>query len=431
VADRDLAATGAVWILAVVIAAVALLVDTRASAAFDAPKRLVALVGLASAAGCMLASARPRVRAFTGTQRVVLSALVLALVGTVVVTLVAPRRAIALDALRTLALFALALPLGASRALAARHRVRLMLAVFVGTAAVNALTSLLQGSGLQVFAVASITGRTDTGAFLGNEGHLAQVVALAMVVTIVLALVARTVRVRAATAGASALFLLTLLVNRNLTALVTVGVAVSGALLLARGRRALVPIALVVVALAMGVAAYTPLRGRMVEAVAAARAGDWDALTTYRLGPWAAALEMIRERPLTGFGPGTFGAEFTAHRLTAELRHHRRLVIPLLTSTFSEAHSEYLQGAAEGGLPAALGVMVAMGALLAGLASIAADPIDARHAEAMLLVTLLGAAAIASLTWFPFQRPGSAVPLLLAAGRGWRVLGASGRGEAA
>ena len=40
---------------------------------------------------------------------------------------------------------------------------------------------------------------------------------------------------------------------------------------------------------------------------------------------------------------------------------------------------------------------------------------------------LLAAGAAAALTWFPLQRPISAAPLLLAAGRSWRL--ASQRAE--
>jgi hypothetical protein len=41
--------------------------------------------------------------------------------------------------------------------------------------------------------------------------------------------------------------------------------------------------------------------------------------------------------------------------------------------------------------------------------------------EAVLLLAFLGAGAVAALTWFPMQRPLTAVPLLLAAGRAWRI----------
>jgi len=36
-------------------------------------------------------------------------------------------------------------------------------------------------------------------------------------------------------------------------------------------------------------------------------------------------------------------------------------------------------------------------------------------------MAILGAGAAAALTWFPLQRPISAIPLLLAAGRAWRI----------
>ena len=40
-----------------------------------------------------------------------------------------------------------------------------------------------------------------------------------------------------------------------------------------------------------------------------------------------------------------------------------------------------------------------------------------------MLAALLATGAAAALTWFPLQRPITAVPILLAAGRAWRVAG--------
>jgi O-antigen ligase len=133
---------------------------------------------------------------------------------------------------------------------------------------------------------------------------------------------------------------------------------------------------------------------------------------------------MARERPLTGFGPGTFGAEFVPHRLKAELRARRRFVNPLVTSTYGEAHSEPLQAVAEGGL-AGLAAVASAGFLLYGLAR-ASRRNDGSAGEAVWLFAFLVAGVVAALTWFPLQRPVSAIPLLLAAGRGWRIVGRSG-----
>jgi O-antigen ligase len=164
------------------------------------------------------------------------------------------------------------------------------------------------------------------------------------------------------------------------------------------------------------------MRHRAREAVSAIRAKDWDRLVTYRLGAWAAAIEMAKERPLTGFGPGTFGAELIAHRLRAEIQTRQRLANPLATSAYGEAHCDYLQAFAEAGIPAGLALLGAIGLVFAGLLAVSRRlPRGPDRGEAIFLLAFLGAGAIAALTWFPLQRPLSAVPLLLAAGRAWRI----------
>ncbi|HYX20715.1 MAG TPA: O-antigen ligase family protein, partial [Thermoanaerobaculia bacterium] len=154
------------------------------------------------------------------------------------------------------------------------------------------------------------------------------------------------------------------------------------------------------------------------EAVAAVRTGNWDALVSFRGGAWAAGVEMARDRPLTGYGPGTFGAEYVPHRLAAEIRARRRFVAPLLTSSYAEAHCDYLQVFSEAGTPAGLLVLAAVGGLFAALVrAIRRRPTP----EAVILLGVLAASATAALTWFPLQRPVTAVPILLAAGRAWRI----------
>jgi O-antigen ligase len=136
---------------------------------------------------------------------------------------------------------------------------------------------------------------------------------------------------------------------------------------------------------------------------------------------------MTRERPLLGFGPGTFGAEYVPHRLAAEIRARRRFVSPLMTSSYAEAHSDYLQVASDAGVPAALLAIGAAGCLLAAATATAWRR---RSPEAIVLAAMLATGAAAALTWFPFQRPITAVPLLLAAGRAWRIAGEPGEGPA-
>jgi O-antigen ligase len=413
--------------LAGVLAATALLVDSGASAAFDAPKRLVALLGIALAAAAAFAipaggEAWPRPwsegpAARRGAFGMAAAALLLAFVA----ALASPRRDIALDAARSIALFALLLPLGASRGVA-RGRYWLV-GAFLGATAINAVVSILESRGLfQPFQLETFGERQETGAYAGNVGYLAITLAFAGVVALGLALEARWRYGRLAFGAAFALFAIALVVNRNLTALTSALVG-TGVLLVVRfRRRAALPLAAAIVAVVLAVAGYAPLRHRATELFRAASIGNWDALVSFRGGPWAAATEMTRERPLTGFGPGTFGSEYVPHRLAAEIRSHRRFTSPLITSSYAETHCDYLQVFSDAGIPAGL---LCLGASACLLAAIARTAWRRRTPEAEILLAILAAGAAAALTWFPMQRPLTAVPLLLAAGRAWKISAAA------
>jgi O-antigen ligase len=410
-------------ILGVVLAGTALAVDTRAAAAFDSPKRLIAVLGTALAAACLLASRRraaPPRELFREAPLLARVALILgagAFGLAALAALTSPRPAIALDTLRTISVLALLLPLGASRVFPKGRTA--MIAVFLGAAALNAAVAVLQARGVySPFPLETFGARQETGAFAGNVGYLAITLALASVVALGILVSAKATPLRLVAGIGLAIFAAGLVVNQNLTALTAV-LAGSAVLLALRFRsRAVLPIAGAAFAVAIAVLAYPPLAQRAKELTAAAREGRWDALVSFRGGPWAAALEMTRERPLLGYGPGTFGAEYVPHRLAAEIRAKRRFVSPLITSSYAESHSDYLQVASDAGVPAALLALGAVGTLLA---AIAAAAWRRRAPEAMVLAAVLATGAAAALTWFPMQRPITAVPLLLAAGRAWRV----------
>jgi O-antigen ligase len=414
----------AIALLFLVVLGTSLAVDPKAYASFDAPKRLIGACGTALAGFVAFGVAyRSRTgmlrwRAIPLAARVALVAASAALAWATLSAFLSPDRAVARDSLRAILLFSLLLPLGASAVVARRRN--LLVGGLLAAAAGNAVLSLLQTRGISPFRLQTFGARNETGALAGNVGYLALALTFAAVLALGILLATRSTAIRVAAAAALLLSLAGIFVNRNLTAIAAL--AIGGVVLLAAwfGRRSRWPVIAIVAALAAGAVLVPPLRQRVGQAVGMVRRGEWDRLTTYRTGAWAAAVQMVRDRPLVGFGPGTYAAEFTPHRLVAEIRNRRRYVNPLLTSSYSEAHCDYLQAFAETGVPGGIAVLAAVAALVAavGRRTAKADP---HRIEAAILLGLLAAGAAAALTWFPMQRPISAAPLLLAAGRSWRL----------
>jgi len=415
--------------MAAAIAAAGLLVDPRAESAFEAPKRLAALVATVAAALALLtlrgATAPLRWPGGPAERRAALYLLLGASAGALVAALAAPRRALSLDALRVMILFGLLLPLGASRCLR-RGRSRLLIAVFLTVSVLNAAVSILQALGVfEPFAIESLAGRVASVGFIGNEGYLALLMALAAVAALGVALEAASAPIRVAAVSALVLFVIALALTRDVTGWLALAVGTTPlARERLRSRRHQAWAVAAGLALIAAMVATPGLRARAAGLFQKAGAGDWTAMLSYRPIPWAAAAEMIRERPLLGYGPGAFAAEFVAHRLRAEIFWSRRLVNPQLNSFYAQAHCEYLQALAEAGIPAGLAADAAFATLLFGLLRPSGRLPEPLRAEVRIIAAILLTGSVAALGWSPLQEPALAVPLLLAAGRGWRLLGA-------
>jgi O-antigen ligase len=139
--------------------------------------------------------------------------------------------------------------------------------------------------------------------------------------------------------------------------------------------------------------------------------------SSQRLGAWAAADGMWQASPWHGHGPGSYARDGQPYRLAAEQRLQRRLLPPVTATGFAEAHNDYLQLAAEAGLPALLVALLGLGMLLDRLFLRASDDPEARALAGMLV-----AGAVAALAWFPLQVPLLALMLLLGLGRAWRLI---------
>lgn len=81
-----------------------------------------------------------------------------------------------------------------------------------------------------------------------------------------------------------------------------------------------------------------------------------DASNLERINRWSCAIEMFKERPLVGFGPGTYAFEYARFQEPENLT-----IISTNFGTLGNAHSEYLGPLSETGLPGMLIVFVLVG----------------------------------------------------------------------
>jgi O-antigen ligase len=402
------------WVLLATVFATMTLVDVRAESGFDAPKRLAIVLGVTLAAAVVAFSRSIRWHVPGGRAAWIVSAGVVVSGVAVLSTVVTPHRAIALEALGIHFALLVAAALAGSSLFDGRWRQ--VFSVFVAGALVNAVLALLQRAGLRLFAVEQIGGRTEASALIGNDGHLALLAALAL---LMLAARATGGGRRAGVVAAAIPLLAVVVLTRNVTSILMLlaGGFVLAAVHLPR-KRALAAGALVALAALSGIGVLV-VRGHGTER-SSLDAPAIDRMLSYRFAPWASAIEMTVRRPGLGHGPGSFGVESTAHRSLAEARWHRRLQNPFLGSgSFGEAHNDFLQLAAETGLPAAIVVLAALLLVLVALLRLRDD-----GGEGVAIAVVVIALAVAALTWFPVHRAATALLLALCAGRGVRILSA-------
>ena len=383
------------------------LVDVRADAAFDAPKRIVVIAGITVACVTALLGRGLSFQWPDGSLSTRLSAACLAgaLLLCVLSAAMSARPAVSGDALRTMFAFLPVMWICASPVIsaAAWHSIG---AGFLAGALVNAAIAMAQFTGIaQPFRYATEGGRGNYSALIGNSGMCGLVLAFASVLILPKVIETRGSR---RVAWVVALFGLAggIAINRSVTAaiVILVGIIVFATRLRQVQRFrwvAFAAVALLIASVAMRLA---------IQDVR-----SLDDLLSYRFGPWAAAVEMVRERPLLGMGPGTYAAEYAPHLVAAETRWSTDFGYAHLAASYAQAHNDYLQALAEVGIAGACLIFVAAGI------TIAVGWRAAEHVEEAALVGLLAGAAAAALMWFPMQRPETALLLLAAFGRAWRI----------
>lgn len=100
--------------------------------------------------------------------------------------------------------------------------------------------------------------------------------------------------------------------------------------------------------------------GKQVESISNVKT---DASNLERLNRWGCALRMFSERPLVGFGPGTYMFQYASYQKSSE-----KTIISTNAADGGNAHSEYLGPLSEEGLPGGiLMLLLAVGSILIGV----------------------------------------------------------------
>jgi O-antigen ligase len=300
-----------------------------------------------------------------------------------------------------------------------RSRLRRFLAGLAVPATAMAVLAVLQFHGLfRPFAFVGNLERFRLGvtALAGNPGDLGDYLVLG-------ALVAQWGLLRTAArrpsgrgiglwlwAGALVLAVYGLVASQTLTAAVAL---VAGSLVfwlraLPR-RRALAAVAAALILAVAAGSLVPPLRSRLVKVGREVAAGDWNSALTGRLDGWRAAVWMFEEHPWTGVGQGAYRAEFAR----AQLALAERGVRPFRGRSehfFANAHDDYLEAAAEWGLPGLVALAWALWVLLRSLLA-GERPGDGR--QQAFAWGVVAAGALLALTHFPFHLALVAYPYLL------------------
>jgi len=336
------------WPLGLVVFLVEVLVVPTAASPFRVPKMALALLGLAltlfvPAALALWAGAIPRIRSRTIWP--ILALPVLQLLSMIWAT-DKPSAAFTAAATAVWCVALLLLSLLGRKAIT-----RLALWAAAG-ATLSAAVGLLQVLHLPLLAVEGEKGRMAITGLTGNPADLAM--AALLLLPFVLSSPEKGMDGSSKIPFYMGVFLLASAVaTQTLAALAAGCLVVVVWLVRRRSRRLSAAVAGLILVVAAG-AAVGGVPHRLGRAFQQMREGNWYQLFSARADGWTAALEMIREEPLTGVGAGCFGHQFYPARLAWLQRHGSQGGRGELSTHFEWTHCDPLQLLAELGVPGLL-----------------------------------------------------------------------------
>lgn len=284
-------------------------------------------------------------------------------------------------------------------------------AVLMSGAVVNGLVVIAQTTGLWNPFTVQESGRLARIGLLGNPNDVAMFLVAPTLVSFALALTAEG-RLRWYGASASLVMAAAILMSESATAVAACAVA---ALLMAvsspartgsyRGPLTIGLAALVIAAAFAG-------GNRVVTMLEALGEGGLDTMATGRPLAFASAVEMLRDHPLLGVGPGMFGWHFFDYAPVAQEVWGPFSFAAGVRAVYTEAHNDHLQVAAEGGVPALLLFWGALALIAWRTIRVTGATPRARFARALGVPFAVGLFVLC-LAQFPLQLPASLLSLVI------------------
>jgi O-antigen ligase len=286
-----------------------------------------------------------------------------AIVGWILITAAtSTNRQLSLDSLITVAAAAV---IFIATCLAAQGLSLVAIDVLMIGCGINAIVVILQELKIWTPFADSPDAATHYGsiALLGNANDVGTYLAAPAVAAVVLAVTGAGWR-RLIYAAAGLLLAAGVAASATRTAIIAVVIALI-VFAIAHSRRAALTVAALLLALSFVVLSPATTLGRGVrQLVTAAAHRDYQQLFSERLLPFLAAIDMTRDHPLLGVGPGCFKYHFMAYRVALIGKYPGDWTrgFPM---NWGEVHNDHLQVASETGVPGYLLFLAAI-ALCAG-----------------------------------------------------------------
>jgi O-antigen ligase len=190
--------------------------------------------------------------------------------------------------------------------------------------------------------------------------------------------------------------------------------------LLSRSLRTAIGVTVLLILVSAAIVSPATLAGRRMRQLwTAAREHKYEVLFSERLPPFLCAIDMFRDHPIVGVGPGCFKFHYMAYRL-ALVRNYPESWTSGFPMNFGETHNDHLQLLAEAGIPAYLLFLGA--AIVIGRQSAIVDRESGRPQRVTrqfardLALPLVVAMFLVTMTQFPLQIAASRLMFLYFAG---------------